>query len=61
MLPYGSVAVTVAVWPVPAVWVAVPVTTRREAAAALTAIVRRSPPAEVMLPSLATMLAVSVL
>src|SRR2546427_511302 len=50
------------VWAAPAVCAALPVTTRREAAAAVTATVRRSLPVEAaMVPSVTAMLAVSAL
>src|SRR6266852_7481537 len=62
VLPYASVAVTVAVCDVPAVWAALPVTTKRVAAAAVTPTVRRSLPVEAaMVPSVTAMLAVSTL
>ncbi len=60
-MPYGSVAVTVAVCEPPAVCVAVPVTTRRDAAAALTATLSRSVPAARIVPSVTATTAASTL
>ncbi len=61
VLPYGSVAVTVAVCEAPAVCVALPVTTSRVAAAELAVTLSRSPPAAEIEPSSAAMVADSTL
>ncbi len=61
VLPYGSVAVIVSACAAPAVCDAEPVTTRRDAAAAATATLRRSAPAALMVPSVTAIVAFSVL
>src|SRR5260221_576294 len=48
-------------WAAPTAWDALPVMTRREAAAAVTATLRRSAPAALIVPSFATMVADSAL
>src|SRR5260221_691637 len=61
VLPYGSVAVIVSACAPPAVCDAEPVTTRRDAAAAATATLKRSAPAALMVPSVTAIVAFSVL